>query len=127
MRDDYKDDSTLLAHLEACKSELEAHFESYYKRNIAPVPLSASSSTQSINSDSGQVDLLSRYRRKERAIMNELDEFWRLPQEDMDTCDPIKWWYSRRLQFPSLYRLARDVLSIPGKPFGSVFLVTASC
>ncbi|KAG9226778.1 hypothetical protein CCMSSC00406_0009676 [Pleurotus cornucopiae] len=114
LKDDYKDDYTLLTHLEACKASLEAHFEVHYKRNVAPIPLSASSSTQSINSDSSQVDLLSRYRRKERAVMNELDGFWRLPQEDMDSCDPIKWWYSRRLQFPNLYRLARDVLGIPG-------------
>ncbi|KAJ8694872.1 hypothetical protein PTI98_007511 [Pleurotus ostreatus] len=42
----------------------------------------------------------------------ELDKFRRLPQEDMDSCDPLKWWYSRRLQFPNLCRLA--LLGIPG-------------
>lgn len=83
------------------KSEGAFILNTRYKRHVAPVPLSASS-TQSVGSDSSQVDLLSRYRRKERAITNELDKFWKLPQEDMDSCDPIKWWYSRRLQFPNL-------------------------
>ncbi len=25
------------------------------------------------------------------------------------------WWYSQRKEYPTLYRLARDILAIPGK------------
>jgi hypothetical protein len=46
---------------------------------------------------------------------NELEVFYRLPQEDFDMCDPIRWWAGRRLQFPNLSHLARDILAIPGK------------
>ena len=46
--------------------------------------------------------------------MNELEEFFSLPQEDFETCDPLQWWARRRSQFPNLSHFARDILSIPG-------------
>ena len=39
-------------------------------------------------------------------------------------CDPIKWWVSHRPQFPNVYMLACDVLSIPGEFF---FLLVLFC
>lgn len=56
---------------------------------------------------------MARYK-KERVSVDELEEFFKLPRENFNSCDPIKWWISRRAQFPNLYRLACDVLSIPG-------------
>jgi hypothetical protein len=46
---------------------------------------------------------------------DKLKEFYRLPQEDFDTCDPIRWWAGYCLQFPNLSHLAHDILAIPGK------------
>jgi hypothetical protein len=59
---------------------------------------------------------VARYK-KERVYVNELEEYFKVPREDFDSCDPIKWWVSRRAQFPNAYRLACDVLSIPGEFF----------
>jgi len=55
-----------------------------------------------------------RYRRRENVTVNELEEYFKLLPEDFEKCDPIKWWVGRRAQFPNLFRLARDILCIPG-------------
>jgi hypothetical protein len=44
----------------------------------------------------------------------ELKDYFKLPLEDFNTCDPLCWWSARRAQFPHLSRLTRDILSIPG-------------
>ena len=57
--------------------------------------------------------------------MNELEEYFKVPltttgpREDFNSCDPLKWWIScpSRGQFLNVYRLACDVLSIPGECF----------
>ena len=46
--------------------------------------------------------------------VNELEEYFKLLPEDFEKCDPIKWWVGRRAQFPNLFRLAHDILCIPG-------------
>ncbi len=38
-------------------------------------------------------------------------------QEDFDFCDPVMWWYKQRTQFPNLYCMAHDIMSIPGMFF----------
>ena len=79
---------------------------------------------------SPQKSFTARYRRKETASINELEEYFKLPTEDFDACDPIRWWMGRRAQFPNLFRLARDVLCIPGAFFQDVFVnsnETRSC
>lgn len=47
-------------------------------------------------------------------MKDELEEYFRLPVEDFETCDPIQWWAGHRSQFPSLLHLAHDILAIPG-------------
>lgn len=59
----------------------------------------------------------SRYQVKERDNLDQFVEFLKLPQENFDTCDPIKWWAGRESLFPDLFRLARDIFTIPGKCF----------
>jgi len=70
-------------------------------------------STASNPNSSPQKNYTARYHRK-RAAVDELTEFWNMPQEDFETCNPVQWWQQRRAQFPNLYRLARDIFSIPG-------------
>ncbi|KIM78646.1 hypothetical protein PILCRDRAFT_55234, partial [Piloderma croceum F 1598] len=43
------------------------------------------------------------------AHINELEEFWKLPQEDFENCDPVQWWAGRRAQFPSLSRQCNPI------------------
>jgi hypothetical protein len=47
-------------------------------------------------------------------LCDELEEYFKLPREDFDTCQPLQWWVGWQSQFPSLYCLACDVFSIPG-------------
>jgi hypothetical protein len=49
-------------------------------------------------------------------------EYFRLtnnPPSFEDT-DPLKWWYMPCNKFPKLYRLAQDMLCIPGKSLSSI-------
>ena len=74
---------------------------------------SDSSRSASNSLGSPQKNFMARFQRK-RGPVDELSEFWNLSQEDFENCDPVQWWYGRRAQFPNLYRLAHDILSIPG-------------
>jgi hypothetical protein len=38
------------------------------------------------------------------------------------TPDPVKWWAGRLSQFPTLSLIARDILSIPGKLWCTLFI-----
>jgi hypothetical protein len=57
---------------------------------------------------------------------DELAEYFRLTSvpEPFEVVDLLQWWYSRRLQFPQLYRLARNVLCIPGIFSSLLFAIT---
>ena len=109
-------------HLEMAKANLGEYFKGNYLSPQASVEnprqsLSATTSLSSITSSpcsgSPQKNFTARFQRK-RTPKDELTEFWNLPQEDFDTCDPLQWWHGRRAQFPQLYRLVRDIFSIPG-------------
>ena len=54
-------------------------------------------------------------KKKEHVVVNELDEYFKLPREDFGLCEPLNWWRGRRSQFPRLYQLVIDIFSIPGK------------
>jgi len=128
LQEDFADDSTLLAQLESSKLNLRLHFDTNYNSpqnssnstRLSSTPTSSllsvtsePTSTASNPNSSPQKNYTARYRRK-RAAVDELTEFWSMPQEDFETCNPIQWWHQRRAQFPNLYRLARDIFSIPG-------------
>jgi len=70
-----------------------------------------------VDSSPQKVNFTARYQKAPRASVNELEEYFKLPREDFETCDPIKWWVGRRSQFPNLFVLACDILAIPGKLF----------
>jgi hypothetical protein len=62
--------------------------------------------------------LAARHPTKEREVVDELQQYYMLPREDFDLCDPIEWWFGRRALFPNLFLLVRDILTIPGTSFG---------
>lgn len=124
LKDEFEDDHdrTLLNQLEASKLALRSHFDTKYSSIQSPSRLSATASssmlsiTSESNTGSPTKNYTARFQRK-RVTSDELTEFWNLPQEDFQSCDPVRWWYGRRAQFPNLYHLARDILSIPGISF----------
>jgi hypothetical protein len=120
----------LSTHLETAKANLARYFKENYlssqpsEPHHPTIPLTTTASTSSIasttsratpaTSASPQKNFTARYRRK-HAARDELQEFWNLQQEEFETCDPLQWWLGRKAQFPNLYRLSRDIFSIPGK------------
>jgi len=111
---DYGDDLTLSSHLEASKIALFKYFDEHYATLPSPTPLPPSVPVQASMDGSPQKSFTAQYRRKDKYPINELDKYFKLPAEDFDTCDPIRWWVGRRSQFPRLFQLARDILCIPG-------------
>lgn len=119
LKDDYTSDSSLLDYLESAKSDLSLHYTLYYAHTTADPPTQSISSTSnaSISKQAGppKFNFTARYKKRDRHTSDELEEYLKLHPEDFDSCDPFEWWLGRRAQFPRLYRLATDVLSIPGK------------
>ena len=125
---DYAQDADLLSDLEKPKSALHT----FYHDNYASFTSSADKCDPLItvpvvqNGSPQKVDFTARYKRTNRRVSDELEDYFKLGQEDFDTCRPLDWWWGRRAQFPNLYRLARDILAIPGELFAFVSAVHVS-
>ena len=119
LEEDFAADPDLLGHLVTSKEQLHVFFNTNYApRSCQSVSRQGSStSVASLGSRRSpqKVDFTARYQKKERVVVNELEEYFKLPREDFDTCEPLNWWRGRRSQFPRLYRLVIDIFSIPGK------------
>jgi hypothetical protein len=119
MKIDYENDPSLMDYLESSKSELQDYFDMHYSNKhptlsqIADVA-TASSSAPTTTLLSPQKNFTSRFQRKTKTVLNELEEYFKLPREDFEICNPIHWWMGRCAQFPNLFWLARDILCIPG-------------
>ena len=91
---DYGDDLTLTSHLEESKTTLF----NYFDENYATLPCLTPSSpppmpVQALPMDGlPQKSFMARYHRRENHPTNELEEYFKLPAEDFDTCNPIQWW-----------------------------------
>jgi hypothetical protein len=126
IRDDYSGTPNLLEDLEKSMTDLREHFTLKYasarsmgtQRAFTEQP-HASSST----GDLSMVSFTSRYKRKDNSDRDELAEYFKLPREDWDSCNPLQWWVGRRAQFPRLFCLARDILTIPGKCYLYVMML----
>ena len=127
LQEDFAHDATLLAQLESSKLNLRLHFNTNYNlpRNSSNSIVfhppqhhlsfwtSEPTSTASNPNSSPQKNYTARYSQKHAAV-DKLTEFWNMPQENFETCNPVQWWQQRRAQFPNIYCLARDIFSIPG-------------
>ena len=117
LKDDYTNDPDLLDGLEQSKVALESHFNQFYAGRAS---LTSTTTPQSLvtdlSSDNPQPhDFTARFRKRPKPLQNELEEFFSLFPQDFTSCNPVQWWYSNRNRFPNLYRLARDILAIPGE------------
>jgi hypothetical protein len=114
VQQDYANDSGLLEYLEEAKSALHTHFTLNYSTHVPSLNADATGPTSTTADGSSSLNFTSRYKKKDHVACEELDEYFKLPREDFDTCKPLQWWVSRQAQFPGLYSLARDLLTIPG-------------
>ena len=124
MKIDFADDPMLSKHLEQSKSNLFIYFHDNYTHAAISTPPSITSPSAQTSPIMGspQKSFTARYRRKEKASINELEEYFKLPAEDFDACNPIQWWMGRRAQFLNLFHLARDISCIPGEFWHQYFL-----
>ena len=97
MKADYADDAMLSDHLEQSRFNLVDYFNDNYANTI-PVPSSmpsASVRSAPMTAGSPQKSFMAQYCRKEKTFVNELEEYFKLPPEDFDACNPIHWWIGR--------------------------------
>jgi hypothetical protein len=111
---DCANDLTMQHHVDHAKDQLRQYYQDNYAAQV-PAPISQPHVATTSSDSPQKVNFTARYKKRPSVMNDELEEFYRLPQEDFDTCDPIRWWAGRRSQFPNLSRLARDILAIPGK------------
>ena len=125
LKSDCVSDPSLLADLDAAKCKLKTFYQQNYVRhsqstNLQLTPSSSSvisrNSSFSVTGSPEKVNFISRYQVKDRAMFDEVDEYFKLPWEDFESCKPLQWWLGRCSQFPNLYQLVCDIFSIPGKP-----------
>ncbi|HEV7737249.1 MAG TPA: hAT transposon family protein [Chlamydiales bacterium] len=114
---DYKAELEIMNEIEARKKELLDYYSNHYAgkapKNKDADPMSSSSN---LATEPPNIDFMARYDvDDEDGTHNELEDYFQLPSEKFRTCDPFDWWSYRKTQFPNLCRLARDILSIPGK------------
>jgi hypothetical protein len=111
---DCADDMTMQHHVDHAKEQLWQYHQDNYTAQV-PTPISQPH-VATMSSDSPQkVNFTAQYKKQPPVMNDELKVFYKLPQEDFNTCDPIRWWAGHRSQFPNLSCLACDILAIPGK------------
>jgi hypothetical protein len=114
LEEDFATDPDLLSHLATSKERLQVFLNTNYApRSRQSVSHQGSSTSVASLGYPQKVNFTSRYQMKEHIVVNELDDYFKLPQEDFDTYKPLNW--CRCSQFPRLYRLVIDIFSIPGK------------
>ena len=122
MKLDYAHDPILSEYLKSSKKDLHEYYETHYANKHNPP--SQISTTQAFSSSSlaaplhlPQKNFTACFHWKTTTTLNELDEFFKLPPEDFETCNLIHWWMGWWVQFPNLFWFAWDLLSIPGAYF----------
>ena len=84
---------------------------------LSSSPSSLSPTTSPLIEGLPRKSFTAQYCRKEKASIDELEEYFKQMREDFDSCNPIRWWVSQRGQSPRLFQLTHDILCIPGELF----------
>ena len=122
LKSDYAFDPSLLADLDQLKSKLKVFYQQNYAQHLQSAKLHPSQSLSLVSSQNGsvggspeKVNFTSRYQTKDRILVDEFDEYFKLPQADFEYCKPLQWWLGSSSQFLNLYQLVCDIFSIPGR------------
>lgn len=86
----------------------------FYNKHYAAPPGSSKGVDTVHTKSSPTSDFTARYEAISPDSINELEEYLKIKRKDFKTCDPLRWWRSQREDWPNLYRLACDILCIPG-------------
>jgi len=114
--EDHSDDISCQSHVELTKEHLKYHYcEQYIPQ--APIPITAPQPlTPQLSSHLPQkVNFTAWYKQKCHTEINQLEEFWKLPQEYFENNYPVQWWASQWAQFTRLSQFARDIFTIAGE------------
>lgn len=104
--------------IKSSKQDLYDYYETH-RTNKHPTPTQTSTpqtpaSSAGAPSHSSQKNFTVCFHRKTTTIINELNEYFKLPPKDFERCNPVHWWMGRQAQFPNLFWFAQDLLCIPG-------------
>ena len=114
-RADCDDDLELQAHVDRSLELLRTHYSTKYVATAPVIPQPQSREVQNRSQSPRKFDFTARYKKsRSSAPACELDELLRMTSVDWEGCDPVQWWATHRIQFPTLSSLARDILTIPG-------------
>ena len=108
---DCDDDSSLKEDIDWAKTLLEEHYQSYHYHEPHPLLMTAS---QQFGTSPQKVNFTAQYQQCTPATCNDLGEYFKLPQEDFEACNPLTWWADHQSQFPNLSCFTCDLLGIPG-------------
>ena len=119
--EDYQDDQDLVDYLESSVLDLRTHYQRHYQASTTHDSLAelnqltqVTSSRALSSKNRSAVNFTARYSKKERLDRNELEEYFKVDQESWELCNPLEWWVGCHAQFPNLFQLACDILTIPG-------------
>ena len=107
--------------IDFAKEKLETCYQSHYHWAPQSLPTTSqpqlSVTTSQLTTSLQKVNFTSRFKQHTPATWNELKDYFKLPQEDFEACDPLKWWAGRVAQFLNLSKFARDFFGAPGMFF----------
>ncbi len=93
---DYANDPDLLTYLESAKALLHTHYATCYAnsmpQNVDNYADTTGTVSGALDGSPSKVSFTSKYKKKEQQKCNELEEYFKLPQEDFDSCKPFQWW-----------------------------------
>jgi hypothetical protein len=77
---------------ETSKEMLHSHYAEHYANRAHSLNKSPNNPVQLTTQESpSRVNFTSRYKKKDNLSRNELEEYFKLPHEDFDVCDPLDW------------------------------------
>ncbi len=94
MLEDYTSDLDLLDYLREAKSLLETYYALRYA-NSMPHSLDDNADTTgtstTVDGSPFKVNFTLRHKKKDHLLHDELDEYFKLPHEDFNACNPLQW------------------------------------